>query len=220
MKKKKWEAQTVKGSNKFYSVASMSLADPSKLMVRDLSCFCVPYVHQDWESCENTCFCIHCKTGVWENCDNTYHIQQWRLIKIKVKDAQVVRDQMSEFGKGSESQFGGDDDCLADILAVEDNFAVPACPWNKEKVQFYIFACLRKKFLVREAFTYKWDTTFEAGDYAIQGRYYQKWGKSKGSFVYLDNSKLAFVSPYLVMTVKFAMPVQNHRVSGLSIVTL
>jgi hypothetical protein len=65
----------VKGSSKFHSMASVSLADPSKLMVRDLSCFCVPCVHQDWESCENTCFCIHYDTAVWENCENTYHIQ-------------------------------------------------------------------------------------------------------------------------------------------------
>ena len=74
----------MKGSGKFHSVASMSSADPLKLMVRDLSCFCV---HQDWESCENTCFCIDCDSSIWENCENTYHIQQWPLIKVKVKDA-------------------------------------------------------------------------------------------------------------------------------------
>jgi hypothetical protein len=91
------------------------------------------------------------------------------LIKIKVKDAQVVREQMSEFGEGSESQFGGEDDCLADILAIGDNFAVPAHPGNKENVQFYVLEGLRKRFLVREAFTYKWGTDFKAGDYAIQG---------------------------------------------------
>jgi hypothetical protein len=114
---------------------------------------------------------------------------------------------MSKFGDGSESQFGGEDDCMADILAVGDNFAVPARPGNKENVQFYVLACLRKKFLVREAFTCKWGTDFEASDYAIQGQYYQKWGKSKGTFVYLDKSKPAFVSLDLVMAVKFAMPI-------------
>ena len=123
-----------------------------------------------------------------------------------------MTEQMSEFGDGSESQFGGEDDCLADILAVGDNFAVPTCHGNKKNIQFYVLVCLRKKFLVREAFMCKWGTDFEAGDYAIQGQYYQKWRKNKGTFVYLDKSKPAFVSPNLIMVVKFAMLVQNHHI--------
>ena len=81
----------------------------------------------------------------------------------------------SENWDGTESQFGGEEDSLADLLELGDNFAVLVEANNKKGIQFYILACLRKKFLIREAFVYKWDFEFSVGDYAIQGRYYQKW---------------------------------------------
>ena len=135
-------------------------------------------------------------------------------MKVHVKDVEVVREQMEDFGDGSESQFGCEEDSLADLLELGDNFVVPAEPNNKEGVQFYILACLRKKFLVREAFVCKWGSEFNVGDYAVQGRYYQKWGSSQKSYVFLDKSKPAFIPSDLVMAMKFAMPVQNHRIQG------
>lgn len=213
-RRKRWESETIPGSSQFHSVCSVSSADPSKLMVRDLSCFCVPCTNNDWEACENACYCLECANSNWASCENRRHIQPWRLVKIHVKNPEVVREQMEEFGDGTESQFGDEDDSLADLLELGDNFAVPAEPMNKEGVQFYILVCLRKKFLVREAFTCKWGSEFSVGDYAIQRRYYQKWGSSQKSYVFLDKSKPAFISSDLVMAVKFAMPVQNHRVQG------
>ena len=59
---------------------------------------------------------------------------------------------------------------------------------------------------MREAFTCKWGPHFTARDFAIQARYFQKWGTLQKSFVHLDKSKLAFVAPEFTMAVKFAMP--------------
>jgi hypothetical protein len=47
IRRKRWEAETIHGSSQFHSVCYVSSADPSKLMVRDLSCFCVPCTNND-----------------------------------------------------------------------------------------------------------------------------------------------------------------------------
>jgi hypothetical protein len=103
IRRKRWEAETIHGSSQFHSVCSVSSADPSKLMVRDLSCFYVPCTNNDWEACENACYCVECTSSNWASCENRRHIQPWRLVKVHVKDAEVVREQMHDFGDGTES---------------------------------------------------------------------------------------------------------------------
>ena len=132
--KTRWEGETILGSRKFHLVASVSSVDPSKLMVRDLSCFFIPCVNNDWKSSKSTCFCINFSCENSLSCENPRYVQPWRLVKVHVKDAVVVRDQMDDFGEGTELEFGGEEECLANILEVGDNFAVLAEPGNEEGV--------------------------------------------------------------------------------------
>jgi hypothetical protein len=44
---------TIPGSRSLHWIFSFSTADPTKLMVRQLSCFCLPCIDEDWNNCEN-----------------------------------------------------------------------------------------------------------------------------------------------------------------------
>jgi hypothetical protein len=59
-----------------------------------------------------------------------------------------------------------------------------------------------------------WGCEFIAGDLAIGGTYYQKWGSSNKSFVYLSESNVAYIHAHLLCASKFPMPPANHRIKG------
>jgi hypothetical protein len=101
---------------------------------------------------------------------------------------------------------------MANLFLVGDKFAVPAEPHYAEEVQFYVLECQRWKFLVRYTFKCKWECEFEVGDYAMAGRYFQKWGRAEKSYVFLDGSCVAYIPTDLVCHVKFAMQPTEHRV--------
>jgi hypothetical protein len=188
---------TIPGSRSLHSVFSFSAADPTKLMVRQLSCFCPPCVDEDWD-----------------NCESKDHVKPWRCVKLKPSDTSYVREQMVHYGDHEEWEFGGDGEELSDLLNIGDNFVVPAEGDNSEGVDFYILQCQRPKFKVRESFSCVWGCDFEAGDLAIGGTYYQKWGSSNKSYVYLSESNVAYIHAHLVCASKFAIPPANHRVKG------
>jgi hypothetical protein len=48
----------------------------------------------------------------------------------------------------------------------------------------------------------------------VAGTYYQKWGLSSDSFVYLSESRTAHIPSNLVVRVKFAMEPKSYRVKG------
>jgi hypothetical protein len=56
-----------------------------------------------------------------------------------------------------------------------------------------------------------WGIKFEAGDYVIQGTYYQKYGVGDNKYVYLS---AAYVDVHLVRACKFPMILASHRVKG------
>jgi hypothetical protein len=68
---------TIPGSKSLHSIFFFSVADPTKLMVRQLSCFCLPCIDENWE-----------------NCENRDHVKPWRCLKLKPSNMQFVRDQM------------------------------------------------------------------------------------------------------------------------------
>jgi hypothetical protein len=113
-----------------------------------------------------------------------------------------------------DSQFGEDGNLLSDLLMLGDNFAIPATRGNREGVEFYLLFCQRGRFLVREAFECSWGHTFEVGDYAVCGSYYQTWGRLDKSYVLLDSSQQAYLPSELVVHVKFNMAPQDHHVQG------
>jgi hypothetical protein len=55
---------------------------------------------------------------------------------------------------------------------------------------------------------------FEAGDYVIQGTYSQKYGVQDNTYVYLSESRAAYVDAHLVRACKFPMTLASHRVKG------
>jgi hypothetical protein len=115
---------------------------------------------------------------------------------------------MSQYGERNDSvsyasQLDGDGTEMADVLLVGDKFAVPTKPNNAEDVQFYVLECHRRKFLVRSAFKCKWGCEFEVGEYAVAGRYFQKWDRVDKSYVFLDGSCIAYIPANLVCHVKF-----------------
>jgi hypothetical protein len=48
----------------------------------------------------------------------------------------------------------------------------------------------------------------------VAGMYYQKWGLSSDSFVYLSESRTAHIPSNLVVRVKFAMEPKSYRVKS------
>jgi hypothetical protein len=82
-RQKKWECSTIEGMRQLHFVSSLFVADSTKLMCRDFSCFCVPCVMRDWEACENK-----------------EHVEKWRLVVIQIALPRDVKLQMEEFGMG------------------------------------------------------------------------------------------------------------------------
>ena len=192
--------ETISGSRKLHSIQGVSISDPTLLMVRQLSCFCSPCMDGDWAACE--------KSG---------HVQDWRVIKLVPSDVSFVREQMisRQFEvEGEEPWDYATEETLGDLVNVGDNFAVPAIEGNDEGVDFYILQCQRKKQIVREKFTCVWGGQFEVGEYVIAGTYYQKWGKSQNSYVYLRDSRVAYLNATLVIACRFQMVPAAHRVKG------
>jgi hypothetical protein len=193
-RQKKWECSTIEGMRQLHFVSSLFVADSTKLMCRDFSCFCMPCVMRDWEACENK-----------------EHIKKWRLVVIQTAFPRDVRLQMGEFEDGADSQYGEDRNALVDLLCIGDTFIVPADQPNPENVEFYLLICRRPKFLILEAFTCRWDPEFKVGDYIVVGTYYQAWGKD---FVLLGSSRPAYLQAELIVQIKFRMEPQDHRIAS------
>jgi hypothetical protein len=103
---------------------------------------------------------------------------------------------------------------MSDLINVGDNFVVPVEGDNEEGVDFYILQCQTLKFKVFEPFKCVWGCEFDAGDYVIGRIYYQKWEISTKSFVFLGESRTAYVDAHLDRMYKFPMPSAHHRVKG------
>jgi hypothetical protein len=84
-RQKKWDCDAIEGSRNLHSFSSISIGDSTKLMVRELSYFCVPCQMRDWEACKNL-----------------DHVPRWRCLRIQSKPnswdvrAQMVREHDGE----------------------------------------------------------------------------------------------------------------------------
>jgi hypothetical protein len=146
---------TIPGSRQLHSIFAFSAADPTKLMVRELSCFCA------WCMCED-----------WENCDSQGHVRAWDLLKLRPSNTQLVCDIMDEHDNEDDWEFGGDGEAVGDMLNIGDNFAMPAEEDNDKGVDFYILQCQCPKFVVREAFECIRGGKFEVGNSVVASIYY------------------------------------------------
>jgi hypothetical protein len=100
---------------------------------------------------------------------------------------------MVHHGNEEEWEFGGDEEELSDLLNIGDNFVLSAKEDNVEEAEFYILQCQIPKFKVTESFRCMLGCEFVAGDLAVGGTYYQKWGSNNKSYVYLSESNAAYI---------------------------
>ena len=108
-----------------------------------------------------------------------------------------------------------DGECMEDLVQPGDNFAVPATEDNDEGVPFYILQCQQPKHILEFDLECVWGGKFQAGDAVISGKYYQKWGRrASNNYVFLHNSREAFLDANSVLACKFQMIPQQHRVKG------
>jgi hypothetical protein len=193
-----WDCATVDGTRNLHSISSLTAADPTQLLVCDMSCLCQSCLLQNWEQCLNN-----------------GHVLLWRLVKLRPRNTRVVRRVMIErVENDDESQFGGDEEALADGVSTGDNFAVLANEGNDEGVPYYIVQCQRPKLFVQTAFQCVWGNIFEVGEYAIEGFYYQRWGRGSRNYVYLSGSHPAYLHPDSVKAKGFPMVPKDHVVQG------
>lgn len=192
-----WACHTLPGSRSLHSVMGYSITDPTLLLVRQLSCFCMYCVQQDWD-----------------NCDRKSHVAPWRHVRLRPHNAANVICQVEENDDPEGWEFDGVREDLGDLVEVGDNFAVPAPPGNDEGVAFYILQCQRKKFRVLEDFECPWGGSYKVGDYVLGGAYYKKSGRGSNTYVFLDKAVTAHVDAHLVRACKFPMVLAHHRVKG------
>jgi hypothetical protein len=65
------------GSSKVHSILAPDEQDPTKLLLRSLSCFCGPCVEEDYVHCENRSY-----------------VRPWNVVKIQPRNVQFARAQM------------------------------------------------------------------------------------------------------------------------------
>ena len=188
---------TIPGSRQLHSIFAFSAADPTKLMVRELSCFCASCMCEDWE-----------------NCESQSHVSPWELVKLRPNNTRLVCETMDEYENDEDWEFGGEGGSIGDMLNIGDNFAVPAEEDNDEGVEFYILQCQRSRFVVKEAFECVWGGSFEVGNCVVAGTYYQRWGRTDKTYVYLNESRVAHVNADAVIASKFLMRPASYRVKG------
>ena len=188
----------IPGSSQFHSVFGFDPKDPTKLLARTLSCFCGPCLEEDF---------IHCEKKAY--------VKQWTVLKIQPRDVRLATAHMIEEEDEDSWQYEYDANNMANLVQQGDNFAVAAADDNNKGVSFYILQCQISKHVVEEDFDCIWGSHFQAGDFVICGTYYQKWGRADANnYVYLRNSRPAYVDCSAVLACKFQMTRRQHRVKG------
>jgi hypothetical protein len=150
----------------------------------------------------------------WENCECRSHVKPWGLVKLKPLNIHFACTVMDEHDREEDWEFGGKHGVLGDVFVIGDNFAVPVEVDNEDGVDFYILQCQRPRFVVTEPFECIWGSTFHACDFTVAGTYYQRWGHSNKTYVYLSELRIAYVSADLVKACKFIMRPATYRVKG------
>jgi hypothetical protein len=103
---------------------------------------------------------------------------------------------------------------LTSYLALGDKFAMNVKEENVEGVDFYIFMYTKPMYTLQSPYTCAWGQQFEACDTIVVGRYYQRWGHFKNSYVFLRKYQVVVLDVYNVWAIKFPMVRINHQVQG------
>ena len=194
------ECRKITGSSKLDSVFALDARDPTKLLLRPLSCFCEPCFEKDFS-----------------NCEHKDYVPAWKVHKIKplnVQYAQAVLEAEDD-DNNDNWEYEENEDRMADLIQPGNNLAIPAEENNEEGVPFYILQCQIGKQCVQEDFLCPWGGRFKEGDFVIKAIYHQKWGRSNShNYVFLKDSRPAYVDADIVLACKFQMLPRAHRVKG------
>ncbi len=185
---------SIAGTRKIHSIMATNKNHLTHLMVKNLACFCV--------------FCID---NQWSSCINVKWTGEWQPKILQPADSGFVKRMMVGEWDGVWFAGGSGGEHLAATLDVGDNLVVNASKGNDEGVDFWIILCTKPLHTVKEAFTDNWGTVFEVGDEVVAGFYYQKYHEN---YVLLKNSHIVYMHAHLVRCVKFLMLPKSHRVSG------
>lgn len=189
--------KTLPASKALYSIMGFSETDPTLLMTRALSCFCIP-----------------CVDGDWANCENATHVQEWDVKRLVPESASAVAEHVAEVDDEDNWVHDGVSTELGDFVEVGDNFMIPAEEDNEDGVEFYILQCTRRKFELQEPLNCPWGGVFSVGDEIIRGKYFKKYGRGDKTYIFCDKAVEAHVDTNLVRACKFPMVLASHMVKG------
>lgn len=127
------KCNTLPGLKSLYSIMGFSMADPTMLRTRELSCFCVPCIYGDWTECENLA-----------------HVQEWAVQRLCPMHAGGVAQQIEEIDDEANWVSDGISEEVDDLVDIGENFMIPAEEENEDRVEFYILQCQAKKFVLAE----------------------------------------------------------------------
>ena len=111
----------IPGSSQLHSIFGPDQRDPTKLLVRQLSCFCRPCLEENFNECEK----------------RTY-VRAWSARKIQPQNVLFAATQMAEEDDEESWEYEYDGESMGDLVQPGDNFAVHALEDNDEGVSFYI----------------------------------------------------------------------------------
>ena len=119
-----------------HSIFAPDERDPTKLLLRDLSCFCGPCLDENYVNCEK----------------KTY-VKPWRVFKIQPQNVGFAAMVLAYEDDDKDSwEYEYDGECMGDLVQAGDNFAVLATEDNKEGVPFYILQYQQPKHIVEANF--------------------------------------------------------------------
>ena len=114
-----------------HSIFAPDQRDPTKLLLRDLSCFCGPCLD------ENSI-----------NCERKTYVKPWTVYKIQPRNVGFAAAVLAEEDDEETWEYEYDGECMEDLVQPGDNFAVPATEDNDEGVPFYILQCQQPKHIL------------------------------------------------------------------------
>lgn len=115
---------SIPGSSKLHSIFAPDKRDPTKLLLRHLSCFCSPCLEEKFSECEK----------------KTY-VKAWTVTKIQPRNVVFAAALLIEKEEDDNWDYEYDGECMGDLVQPGDNFAVPATEDNDEGVSFYVLQC-------------------------------------------------------------------------------
>lgn len=130
------------------------------------------------------------------------------MVKLRPTNTWLVCDTMNEHEKEDDWEFGGEGGSMDDMLNIGDNLAVPTEEDNNEGIEFYVLQCQHPNFFIKEPFECIWRGSFEVGTCIVAGTYYQRWGRTDRTYVYLNESRVFYVNADLIIACKFLMDQQ------------